>query len=236
MPPSTSTSIRPSTASATSGRTAAVGQTVSSWRAPWFETTTPARPASTASFASSASMTPLPSSGRPRRGGELRDVVPGDRAVERRVPVLDDHRVRPLELRRHRAVAKPGRGLVDGEHERLEPELVGAVGQLAGQAAVGEEVEVEPPRGVGRGGRDILHRLRRPAREDVDAARRGRRRAGARPRRRGGRAPATPSAPRRTGAAASCRGSSRRCPAPRRRRGSAGAARCCARPRRWPRA
>src|SRR5712691_1489629 len=64
-PPSSSTSTRPSTASATSGSASIDAATPSSWRPPWFETTTAAAPCSTASRASSAVSTPLSTTGKP---------------------------------------------------------------------------------------------------------------------------------------------------------------------------
>ena len=64
MPPSTSTSIRPSTASTTSGSASIVAGAPSSWRPPWLETITPAAPCSQASAASSAVTMPFTSTGR----------------------------------------------------------------------------------------------------------------------------------------------------------------------------
>mmetsp|Transcript_19966 Transcript_19966/g.58321 ORF Transcript_19966/g.58321 Transcript_19966/m.58321 type:complete len:206 (+) Transcript_19966:440-1057(+) len=58
-PPSRYTSQRPATAWTTSGRASMVAGTVSSWRAPWFDTRMPSTPCFTASRASSAVITPL---------------------------------------------------------------------------------------------------------------------------------------------------------------------------------
>src|SRR5579885_997503 len=63
MPPSSSTSTCPFTAATISGRARRVAEALSSWRPPWFETTTAVAPASIARRASSPVRTPLATSG-----------------------------------------------------------------------------------------------------------------------------------------------------------------------------
>ncbi len=66
MPPSTSTGTGSATAAIFSS-TKAVGTTPSSWRAPWFDTMTPAAPCVTAARASSGRSTPFTRTGQRRR-------------------------------------------------------------------------------------------------------------------------------------------------------------------------
>ena len=147
-----------------------MGSTVSSWRAPWFETTIPATPRRRGD-ASSGSSTPFATSGT---GSDEASSATSSQVIEPSSPglfqFLHDHRHRPDEPCLRGAVAVAGDGLVDREHDRLEPELDGRIGELAREPAVGEEMQVEPARRIGRRRDDFLHRLRRPAGEDVDPA------------------------------------------------------------------
>ncbi len=99
IPPSISTVPRPATASATSGRASRLAGTWSSWRPPWFETTTPAAPCSIASAASSAVSTPLTRTGSEQpeasssRSGQAR------RRVHLREDLLDAERAPAAERR-----------------------------------------------------------------------------------------------------------------------------------------
>ena len=65
-PPSSSTSILPSTASTTSGSAEMAERTPSSWRPPWLETITASTPCCAASLASSGSRMPLSARGPPQ--------------------------------------------------------------------------------------------------------------------------------------------------------------------------
>ena len=76
MPPSRSTSIRPSTASTTSGSASIVAATPSSWRPPWFETTIAAAPCSHASVRVLGGDDPLQHDRQPRERREPLDVAP----------------------------------------------------------------------------------------------------------------------------------------------------------------
>ena len=82
MPPSSSTSSRSPTASTTAGSASIVGITPSSWRPPWFETTTPAAPCSAARTASVGLEHALDDDGNRDGGGKAFEVGPVERRVE----------------------------------------------------------------------------------------------------------------------------------------------------------
>lgn len=158
MPPSTSSGSCPARASATRGSTAALAGAVSSVRPPWLETMTPAS-------SRLAGVVRLHHALEQHRQLQPGDVVPGrcmgQQAVEQGVLAGPQGRWRRggpagqvdgLDAGRQ---AKAGAALpvaravdrgVDGEHQGLVAGLLGALDQLARDAPVGLQVELEPQR------------------------------------------------------------------------------------------
>ncbi len=162
--------MRPATASTIGPSASAPDRTVSSWRPPWLETTTPAAPWAMASSASSAVRIPLTRIGSSlsaaKRSMSDQLQVGVDLPVERRRRDLGRlRRVVARDVGHGVAQAHPPLALakaehrpVHGHHQGLVPAPRRVVDQLAGGAAVGEGVELEPARHLG----DALGDARRP--------------------------------------------------------------------------
>ena len=174
MPPSTSTSTLPSTASATSGSASIVASAPSSWRPPWFETTTPAAPWSAASVGvlggercpspARAGWSPTTSSSRSSQStaGSIRENmsagVPADAwpaAVAKLGTVTSAGITKPVRRSRSR---RPSRGTSTVSAIASKPASSACSIRARVTPAVAEYVELEPAAPRRRGRRDLGRR------------------------------------------------------------------------------
>ena len=191
-PESKTIGMRPSTAWAMRGSTVMVACTPSKARPPWFETQTASRPTFTAIAAAFADCTPLGMTARPpasclihSRSFQSRSRLRARDHFLSRGEVHAARRVAEAERRRRHEpaadvlLARIGPDIVDRRRDRGVAGGLGALEQLAGVAAVGRHIELEPFRaGIVR--RDLLqaqvrHRRGRHQRADRGGALRGRR-------------------------------------------------------------
>ena len=232
--------MRPSTASTISGSASSVAATPSSWRPPWFDTTSAAAPCSHASLPSSAVSTPFTTTGSPASDANRSTsphVTDGDISSNALCGVTPPwpsdgtaSSMRDAEPDAAVALAAAENRCVDGEQQGAEPEVTCLRDHLARAAVVLRHVHLVPAQRAGRdhvgrrGGRhgreahDRAGRLGRPRHAELavgvgHALERGRAR----------RAPAS---------RARGRGPSSRSRARRRRRGRAAAAASGGTPRR----
>ena len=193
MPLSMRTVASPPTASRTSTSASSEATAPSTCRPPWFETTIPSTPCSSAIRASSAVSTPLTRIGNsvrsrsqarsahvsPRlekiesaRTEAVRTSSSGGASREARKPGSLKNCASPSPWRNGQIaepeVARPPaehQG-VEGDDDRAVARRAGPVDDAADELAVVEPVELVPARGVAELRGDVLERARRGARED----------------------------------------------------------------------